>query len=191
MHISYFLISFGVNLNLCFASCSVLTLPEKSSWAATSRAFARCNVLLKGCLWGTISFRWCLFSVSFHYNSYYHLESSNLYRLQSLLKSNNDYFHFCRRVLRIGFCSLMLLRMIFFKELYWHVLLILKILICLCMGHVCIHKQYHFLSFMKKDIWMCSLFQIGMLYSLKTKLQLKLSRLGDMSPNCPYFKDQY
>lgn len=90
--------------------------------------------------------------------------------------------------IRIDFCSFMLWEWFLLKELYWHVLLIFKILICLCMGHVCIHRQYHFLSFVKEHIWMYSPFQIGMLCSLKTKLQLKLDEFEDPSLNCPYLK---
>lgn len=57
----------------------------------------------------------------------------------------------------------------------------------------CVYPQtdYHFLSFVKEDIWMCSLFLIGVLYSLKTKSQLKLDVFEDVSPNCPYFMLKY
>lgn len=113
-NISYFLISFGVNLNLCFASCSVLTLPEKSSWAATSRAFARCNVLLKGCLWGTISFRWCLFCVSINYTSYYPFKIFKPVQTPKSFKIN-DQFRFCT-VCKNRLLFFMLLRMILFKR---------------------------------------------------------------------------
>ena len=53
----------------------------------------------------------------------------------------------------------------------------------------CIYPQTDIISSVlgKEHIWIWSPFQIGIKYSLKTKLQLKSDVFEDPSPSCPRF----